>query len=63
MTIIAAPRLKSLQEARAAGYTLTNCPVRDVVAKIGDKWSVLIVAELNAQPLRFGALRRALADI
>ncbi|MDR3493324.1 MAG: helix-turn-helix domain-containing protein [Ancalomicrobiaceae bacterium] len=59
----APPRLKSLKEARAAGYSLANCPVRDVVAQIGDKWSVLIVAELAAAPHRFGELRRSLSDI
>ncbi|MDR3374572.1 MAG: helix-turn-helix domain-containing protein [Ancalomicrobiaceae bacterium] len=63
MTATTPPRLKSLKEARAAGYTLANCPVRDVVAQIGDKWSVLIVAELNAEARRFGELRRALTDI
>jgi DNA-binding HxlR family transcriptional regulator len=39
------------------------CPVRDVLDRIGDKWSVLIVRELSDGPLRFGALRRQITDI
>lgn len=39
------------------------CPVRGVLDRIGDKWSFLIVSMLAEQPLRFGALRRAVPDI
>lgn len=40
-----------------------RCPVRDVLDRVGDKWSTLIVVTLGAQPYRFGALRRAIPDI
>jgi DNA-binding HxlR family transcriptional regulator len=39
------------------------CPVRDVLDRIGDKWSVLLVQNLSEGPLRFGALRRQIGDI
>jgi DNA-binding HxlR family transcriptional regulator len=39
------------------------CPVRDVLDRIGDKWSVLLVQNLSEGPLRFGALRRQISDI
>jgi DNA-binding HxlR family transcriptional regulator len=40
-----------------------RCPVRDVLDRIGDKWSVLLLGELQAGPKRFGALRRSIPDI
>jgi DNA-binding HxlR family transcriptional regulator len=41
----------------------SECPVRDVLDRVGDKWSSLIVRELHDGPRRFGALRRAIEDI
>ncbi len=40
-----------------------NCPVRDVLDRVGDKWSALIVLELQSGARRFGVLRRAIEDI
>ena len=40
-----------------------TCPVRDVIDKIGDKWSVLILLHLAHADLRFTALRRQIPDI
>jgi DNA-binding HxlR family transcriptional regulator len=37
--------------------------VSDVLARIGDKWSVLVVSRLGAGPLRFNELRRAIGGI
>ncbi len=39
------------------------CPIRDVLDRVGDKWSVLIVKSLEPGPLRFGMLRRVVGDI
>lgn len=39
------------------------CPVRDVLDRIGDKWSVLVLTTLMEGPMRFGAIRRAIPDI
>lgn len=40
-----------------------DCPIRDVLDHIGDKWSVLLLSQLRDGPKRFGALRRAVTDI
>ena len=39
------------------------CPVRDVIERIGDKWSVLLITRLDAGPQRFGALARTVDGI
>jgi DNA-binding HxlR family transcriptional regulator len=40
-----------------------HCPIRNVLDRIGDKWSLLIVHTLAEKPYRFGELRRAIPDI
>jgi DNA-binding HxlR family transcriptional regulator len=42
---------------------LEDCPVRDVLDRLGDKWSLLILLVLSERPYRFGELRRAIPDI
>ena len=41
-----------------------NCPVRNVLARVGDKWSLLVLNALQRHtgPMRFGELRKALPD-
>jgi DNA-binding HxlR family transcriptional regulator len=39
------------------------CPVRDVLDRIGDKWSCLLIFTLAERKHRFGELRRAIEDI
>ena len=43
-----------------------DCPIRNVLARICDKWSLLIIYTLNAhggEPVRFNALRKQIPDI
>ncbi len=40
-----------------------NCPFRDVIDRIGDKWSLLVLVVLEGGSLRFNELRRAIGDI
>ncbi|MBC6470452.1 winged helix-turn-helix transcriptional regulator [Actinomadura alba] len=40
-----------------------DCPVRDVLDRVGDKWSVLIVVLLGRRTHRFGELHRAIEGI
>ena len=40
-----------------------RCPVRDVLDRIGDKWSILVLRELEGGTLRFSHLRRRIDDI
>ncbi len=53
------PHLKYRLDPELTG----SCPVRDVLDRIGDKWSVLLVQNLSEGPVRFGALRRQIGDI
>ncbi|MDJ1158474.1 helix-turn-helix domain-containing protein [Chelatococcus sp. SYSU_G07232] len=39
------------------------CPVRDVLDRIGDRWSLLVLMELRDGAMRFTALKRAIGDI
>ncbi|MBU1304014.1 MAG: helix-turn-helix transcriptional regulator [Alphaproteobacteria bacterium] len=39
------------------------CPVRTVLDKVSDKWSMLLVMTLANGPMRFNQLRREIADI
>jgi DNA-binding HxlR family transcriptional regulator len=39
------------------------CPIRDVLDRVGDKWSSLILLSLKEKPKRFGVLRREIEDI
>ena len=48
---------------RDANGALGNCPIRNVLDQIGDKWSTLFVMLLGERPHRFGELRRAVPDI
>jgi DNA-binding HxlR family transcriptional regulator len=40
-----------------------GCPIRNVLDRISDKWSLLLLGELAAAPKRFMELRRAIPDI
>lgn len=43
-----------------------ECPIRNVLARICDKWSMLVIFILEkhqAEPLRFNALRKMIPDI
>ncbi|MDD7145582.1 MAG: helix-turn-helix domain-containing protein [Hallella sp.] len=44
----------------------TDCPIRNVLARISGKWSLLVLYTLNRNgmsPMRFNQLRRAIPDI
>ncbi|KKB10350.1 hypothetical protein VE26_07560 [Devosia chinhatensis] len=49
-------------EAASAGGT-GACPVRHVLDKIGDKWSMLLVMTLASGAKRFNQLHREMPDI
>ena len=41
-----------------------NCAaVNDILSRIGDKWTVLIVITLSKGPMRFNEIKRAVGDI
>ncbi|WP_068171632.1 winged helix-turn-helix transcriptional regulator [Hydrogenophaga taeniospiralis] len=39
------------------------CPIRDVLDRLGDRWTVLVLHELALGTLRFGELRKRIEDI
>ena len=39
------------------------CPIRDVLDRVGDAWSVLVLRELEQGPCRFNALGRVVDGI
>lgn len=42
----------------------TFCPVRDIIARFGDKWSTLVLFELSRNGvMRFSQLGKAIPDI
>ena len=40
-----------------------GCPMRDILDRVGDKWSALAVIQLQDGKLRFSDLRRAIEGI
>ena len=54
------PLSAGTQACRSIG---AECPVRDVLDRIGDKWSTLILGTLASGPHRFSAVQRAVPDI
>lgn len=48
---------------QASGLDAAACPVRNVLDRIGDKWTMLTLAALAAAPRRFSELHRIMPDI
>jgi DNA-binding HxlR family transcriptional regulator len=42
---------------------LEQCPTRQLLDELGNKWSCLVLVALSRGPLRHGELRRALAGV
>ena len=47
---------------KANAYS-ADCPTRQILDRVGDKWAVLILLLLRDEPMRFNALRRAIEGI
>ena len=48
---------------KSANAYSADCPTRQILDRIGDKWAVLILLLLRDEPLRFNQLRRAVEGI
>ena len=58
------PPLGSVFDAwQDGGFDAAACPVRNVLDRIGDKWTLLALVALAARPRRFSELHRAIPDI
>jgi DNA-binding HxlR family transcriptional regulator len=42
---------------------MEECPIRDILDRIGDRWSLLVLSTLSSGTLRFTALKREIGDI
>ncbi|GAB3647091.1 winged helix-turn-helix transcriptional regulator [Glycomyces tarimensis] len=40
-----------------------QCPVTDVLRRVGDKWSILVIVLLGKRPYRFNELQRGIETI
>src|SRR6266481_9639776 len=48
---------------KVANAYSANCPTRQILDRVGDKWAVLILLLMRDEPMRFNALRRAIEGI
>lgn len=53
------PALTQRAELAPGPAQPNGCPVRDVLERVGDKWSVLLVAQMHGGPRRFSELLHA----
>ena len=45
-------------------HHIGNCPIRDVLSRLGDKWSILILVTLNTNGImRFSDIHKTIGDI
>ena len=44
-------------------HTAEECKIREIIDRVGDKWSMLVLNILGDGPQRFSALRRAIEGI
>jgi DNA-binding HxlR family transcriptional regulator len=41
-----------------------TCPIRDILSRLGDKWSLLVLVTLSANgTMRFGDIQKSIGDI
>jgi len=55
--------MPSVVQTNSAPMWEGTCPVRDILDRLGDAWSVLVVLQLEAGPSRFNALKRQVPGI
>lgn len=56
--------MKLLADGKLTGGFDAECrATREILDRVGDKWSVLVVVSLSEGPQRFGELKRALEGI
>src|SRR5689334_2925299 len=54
--------VKAANSKTANAYS-ADCPTRQILDRVGDKWAVLILLLLRNEPMRLNALRRAIEGI
>lgn len=59
----ASPPVPEDAPAKVAAAAFDDCPLREVLALIGDKWSTQMLVELGPGPRRFTQLERAIDGV
>jgi DNA-binding HxlR family transcriptional regulator len=49
--------------AAGTAVALTGCRVREILERVGDKWSLFVISCLGDGPMRFTALKRSVDGI
>ncbi len=54
-----------LNSVDAHDLLFPDCPIRNVLSRVGDKWSLLVMHTLmqHNSPMRFSAIRKSVPDI
>lgn len=52
-----------MTKRRLVDGVIEACPIRDILDRIGDRWSLLVLWSLSLGTLRFTALKREIGDI
>jgi DNA-binding HxlR family transcriptional regulator len=66
LLIIKQVKIRQLQIFNIMVQFLHNgdCPIRDVISRLGDKWSLLALTSLNANgTMRFNELQKSIGDV
>lgn len=50
-------------DTASTAFLFPDCPIRNVLARISDKWSLLVLYTIGNRTLRFSTLRQAIPDI
>ncbi|MBT1154137.1 helix-turn-helix transcriptional regulator [Aminobacter anthyllidis] len=58
---VAVPLLHATPGFEADGRN--TCPIREVLDRVGDTWSILVIINLQEQSVRFNALKRSIEGI
>lgn len=52
-----------MNEINSLEISIQDCPVRGVLDRIGDQWSVLVLLTLDGGTRRFNELKRGIGDV
>ncbi len=51
-----------IEDANLEGF-LSHCPIRTILDRLGDRWTLLVLVELQKGTRRFSVLRKQIPDI
>ncbi len=57
------PEVTASASIRWAAGSEADCPARQILDRVGDRWSMYVLAHLEAGPLRFNAIRRRITNL